>query len=264
LAFFFRKICWFILQVFCSFSVHKNGGKQKNVPLQKLVTKRLKEFAKLLGKDGCLETHNSNKYHKEATLCSSDFLKTYMEPSNNVANLVITERMRQCKENRERLKPIIQSIIFLGQQNIALRGHRENNNLTNTTSSFSTINQGNFLELLKFRISAGDQKLENHLKTTHSKATYLSHSIQEEIIQCCRNEIISFILNEVKNSRYFSIIFDETTDISNISQMSLSLRYIDSNHRVQEKFINFLDCNEYVYGQDKHRAIMSTNNSDIK
>jgi len=168
---------------------------KKNVPLQKLVTKPLKEFAKLLGKDGCLETHNSNKYHKETTLCSSDFLKTYMEPSNNVANLVITERMRQCKENRERLKPIIQSILFLGQQNIALRSHRENNNFTNTTSSSSTINQGNFLELLKFRISAGDQKLENHLKTTYSKATYLSHSIQEEIIQCCRNEIISFILN---------------------------------------------------------------------
>jgi len=80
-----------------------------------------------------------------------------MEPSNNVANLVITERMRQCKENRERLKPIIQSIIFLGQQNIALRRHRENNNLTYTTSYSSTINQGNFLELLKFRISAGDQ-----------------------------------------------------------------------------------------------------------
>lgn len=265
----FENYSWLVFSekyagLFCKFCVlsNKNGGKQKNVPLQKLVTKPLKEFAKLLGKNGCLETHNSNKYHKEASLCSSDFLKTYMEPSKNVANLVITERMRQCKENRERLKPIIQSIIFLGKQNIALRGHRENNNLTNTTSHSSTINQGNFLELLKFRISAGDQTLENHLKTTHSKATYLSHSIQEEIIQCCRYEIISFILKEVKNSRYFSIIFDETTDISNISQMSLSLRYIDSNHRVQEKFINFLDCHEYVYGQGKRRAIMSTNNID--
>jgi len=54
----------------------------------------------------------------------------------HVANLVNTEHMRLCKENRERLSP---SIIFLGQQNIALRGHRENNNLTNTTSYSSSI-----------------------------------------------------------------------------------------------------------------------------
>jgi len=67
-------------------------------------------------------------------------------------------------------------------------------------------------------------------------------------------------LDEIKKSRYFSI-FDETTNISNISQTSLSIRYIDGNHRVQEKFINFLDCHEYVCGQGKHRAIMSTNNN---
>lgn len=99
----FENYSWLVFSekhagLFCKFCVlflvHKNGGKQKNVPLQKLVTKPLKEFAKLLGKHGCLETHNSNKYHKEASLCSSDFLKSYMEPSNNVANLVITERMR--------------------------------------------------------------------------------------------------------------------------------------------------------------------------
>lgn len=120
--------------------MHKNGSKQKNVSLQKLVTKL--EFAKLLGKDGCLESHNSNKYHNEATLCSSAFLKVCMEPSNHVANLVINERMIQCKENGERF----QSIILLGQQKISLRGHCENNNLKNTTSHSSYINLVIFLK----------------------------------------------------------------------------------------------------------------------
>lgn len=44
--------------------------------------------------------------------------------------------------------------------------------------------------------------------------------------------------------------------------MSLPFRYIDGNHRVEEKFNNFLDCHEYVYGQGKQRAIMSINNID--
>lgn len=41
--------------------------------------------------------------------------------------------------------------------------------------------------------------LENHLNTTHSKTTYISHSIQEDIIQCCRNGIIFHILKDVKH-----------------------------------------------------------------
>lgn len=138
--------------------------------------------------------------------------------------------MRQVNENGECLKPIIQSIIFLERQNVAFRGHREHNSLLLNTSHFSYINEGNFRELMKFRIASGDHILENHLTTTHSKATYISHSIQEDIIQCCRNEIIFHILEDIKKSKYYSIIFDETTDISSISQMSLTLRYIDSQY----------------------------------
>ena len=33
--------------------------------------------------------------------------------------------MKKVAENRKRLKPIIETIIFLGRQNILLRGHRD-------------------------------------------------------------------------------------------------------------------------------------------
>jgi hypothetical protein len=45
------------------------------------------------------------------------------------------QRMKEIKENR-RLKPIIKSIMFLGRQNIALRGHRDDGHLF--YSSFSS------------------------------------------------------------------------------------------------------------------------------
>lgn len=44
--------------------------------------------------------------------------------------------------------------------------------------------------------------------------------------------------------------------------MSLSLRYINANHKVQEIFIDFLDCREHVYRQRKYVGTMSTNNID--
>ncbi|XP_013381238.1 52 kDa repressor of the inhibitor of the protein kinase [Lingula anatina] len=47
------------------------------------------------------------------------------------------------------------------------------------------------------------------------------------------------ILRECKAAQYFSILADETADVSNTEQVSLSLRYVDSTFQVQEKFVTF-------------------------
>lgn len=81
--------------------------------------------------------------------------------------------MKEIKENRERLVLIIKFILFLGRQNIALRSHRDNGQLLspNMSSDFSSntesiTNHGNFRELLKFRIDAGDNG-GKYIKTTN-------------------------------------------------------------------------------------------------
>ena len=67
-------------------------------------------------------------------------------------NQINTERLKQIKENRLRLRPIVESIIFLGRQNVPFRGHRDDGLLQST----SPVNEGNFRELLRFRIKSGD------------------------------------------------------------------------------------------------------------
>lgn len=57
-------------------------------------------------------------------------------------------------------------------------------------------------------------------------------------------------MNEVKESKYYCILFDETTDVSHVSQMCLILRYINKGV-IQENFISFIDCHTYVYKQNK-------------
>jgi len=42
-------------------------------------------------------------------------------------------------------------------------------------------------------------------------------------------DILNKIYLEVKEAKQFNVIFDETTDISNISQLSLIIRYIFKN-----------------------------------
>ncbi|KAH0814367.1 hypothetical protein GEV33_008425 [Tenebrio molitor] len=147
------------------------------------------------------------------------------------------------EENRNRLRPIVETIIFLGRQNLAFRGHRDDGSIFHNISDESdvSVNEGNFRELLKYRISAGDKKLEEHLQSAHSNATYISKTTQNALISCCGKVISEKILTNVRASRYYSILFDETTDVSHLSQLSLTLRYVyDGN--IHEDFVSFVDA----------------------
>ncbi|CAI6373982.1 unnamed protein product [Macrosiphum euphorbiae] len=181
--------------------------------------------------------------------------------------MVSTHRNKQILENRERLKPIIESIIFLARQNIPLRGNHDSRKLFKNEDSQlstveSTINQGHFRELLKYRILSGDSVLEEHLKSENSKATYISPLHQNELIKCCQNFITEKIINEVNENKYFSIIFDETTDVSHTSQMSLVLRYVHKGV-VKENFIAFINCHDYAFSSDKiNRRLNDEDNED--
>ena len=91
-------------------------------------------------------------------------------------------------ENRERLKPIVESVAFLGRQNIPFRGHRDDGELFQSKEccrdsvSSDVLNEGNFRELLRFRVSAGDELLKGHLETAGANATYISKTTQNALI----------------------------------------------------------------------------------
>lgn len=136
--------------------------------------------------------------------------------------------------------PIIDTVITLGKQNIAFRGHRDDGILLDTSKTTSIANEGNFREILKLRIRAGDKILENHLKNANFNATYISKTTQNLLIKCCGEEIMHNIKSFLNYSKFYSVLFDETTDISTISQMSVVIRYI-YNSEVREDFIGFFD-----------------------
>lgn len=115
------KMVYFVSLLFFS----DKSGKDNNINLKKLVNEPLNKYAKLLGKDGDLEKHSTNKYHTNALLVSTDFLSRYKNPQKELINVLNTSRMKLVMENRERLKPIIEFIIFLGRQNIFFRDHND-------------------------------------------------------------------------------------------------------------------------------------------
>lgn len=61
---------------------------------------------------------------------------------------------------------------------------------------------------------------------------------------------------KVKDAKLHSIIFDETTDINKISQMSLSVRYILKGN-VREDFLTFVDCHVENYDDIEVEPVLS-------
>jgi len=124
---------WLVLSdlhrgLYCKYCVlfsGEYGFHQSSSQLGKLVKKPLTSFAKLYGKDGYLTTHENSKYHKDAVSAGKDFLITYHAPQLEVINQVNSQRLAQIQGNRSRLRPIIETIILCGRQNIPLRGHRD-------------------------------------------------------------------------------------------------------------------------------------------
>ena len=77
-------------------------------------------------------------------------------------------------------------------------------------------NDGNFDELLRFKVEAGDKNLANHLKTAPRITTYLSPEIQNEVINACSSMIIEQLVSKIKSAKCFTALADETTNISGI------------------------------------------------
>ena len=73
--------------------------------------------------------------------------------------------------------------------------------------------------------------------------TYLSPTIQNDLINFFGKKVKDLILEEIRTTKYFSILLDSTPDVSHIDQMTFIARNvkIDSNNEVQikESFLNF-------------------------
>jgi hypothetical protein len=124
------------------------------------------------------------------------------------------------------LKPFI----YVGKQNIPLRGHTEE--------------KSNFIALINYRAET-DQILATHLQNSHPNARYLSPTIQNELIDVCGRQL-QVIVTECNSANCFSVIADETTDVSTTEQIYWCVRYVgvDSGEEmcVKESFLGFAEA----------------------
>lgn len=191
------------------------------------------------------KSHALSQWHREAVEKSSNFLSVMNSEKKSVDVLVNQGLAHQIQSNRNKLKPILSSILFCATHDLPLRGKKDS--------------QAVFNDLLHFREESGDVTLADHLKTAPKNASYISHRVQNELIEITatvlRNELVDKIhLNEV-----FSILADETMDVSGVEQLSLGVRYVDMTEKcIKEDFLGFTPLQDGLGAESVASAITST------
>nr|CAI5828511.1 unnamed protein product [Callosobruchus analis] len=92
--------------------------------------------------------------------------------------------------------------------------------------------EGVLLDLLKLRIDSGDNKLKSHFEKCRRNAIYTSPRIQNELINLCGEVIQENVISEVRKTMAYSILADETADVSGKEQLSIGVRFYDESKKL--------------------------------
>ena len=99
-------------------------------------------------------------------------------------------------------------------QDIVQRGHRERDN---------ELNSGNVRKILKFA-AKHDAIIAGRIRDSPKKEKYSSHMIQNEIITIFASMASGEIAKSIKSCKYFSILVDETNDVTRTELLSFVIR----------------------------------------
>ncbi|XP_060855554.1 zinc finger MYM-type protein 1-like [Metopolophium dirhodum] len=172
--------------------------------------------------EGC-RNHISNNWHQGATEAAKSFME---EVPINI--MMVSGHQKVLEQNRKIISSIISNVLFCGTHDLPFRGKGQNEVV--------------FYDLIQMRIEAGDQYLQNHIEKGKRNAIYTSPQIQNEIINISGTVIKDCIINDVKKAVAFSIMADETADISGTEQLSIGIRFFDDEKRaIREEFLGFIE-----------------------
>ena len=165
--------------------------------------------------------------HVEVVLTWEEY-KLNLQRETTIIRSLDKMGMNVIKENRHYIKTIAEIILLCAGQEIALRGHDETE---------QSLNPGNFRALLTF-IGNHDQIVRKRIKEGPLNSKYTSPEIQNELLGVMADMVMQTISNEVQKAGIYSLLADETKDISRKEQLSIVLRYV-YNGSVYERFVGY-------------------------
>lgn len=123
-----------------------------------------------------------------------------------------------------------------------------------------------------------DPFLKEHIKAHGSKGSghvfYFSKTIYEELIQPIGQKVFEHVIQEITQSKYFSIVIDSTPDYAHIDQLSVVSCYFHAGE-VYECFVTFVPItshkakslfatvNKFITANDLQRMTVEVNHTTM-
>nr|XP_009593766.1 zinc finger MYM-type protein 1-like [Nicotiana tomentosiformis] len=138
---------------------------------------------------------------------------------------------------RMRLNASIDVVRFLLILGFSFRGHDE---------SEESEYKGGFLELLEWHRDRHPDLGRIILRHAPQNDIMIYPTIQKEIVEACAKETTKAIIEDL-DGNYFTILVDESKDVSHKEQMALILRYINKSGMVIERFLGIVHADDTSY-----------------
>lgn len=186
-----------------------------------------------------LNNHSTSDYHQDAMTKLQSFLHNYDNFSRRIDVTMSSNAAKRVEKNRQILTSVVKTVEICGRQGFALRGHRDDN-------TCESNNKGNFKALIDFRVDSGDAVLKEHQECAQKNATYISKTIQNEVLWCLKEYIQGQIVAEINTQpfgAFFGIQCDEVRDSSNWEQLGLVVRFVKDGVP-KERLLEFVACEE--------------------
>ncbi|XP_064468707.1 zinc finger MYM-type protein 1-like [Ornithodoros turicata] len=163
------------------------------------------------------QTHEASSHHKAATNALAA-----VKGGLNVVVSCSRAKQKEMRDARKALLAILSSVKYLACQGLAIRGHDDADS--------------NLKQLLELR-SNDVPELKSWLQRTTYK--WISHDVVNEMLELLADDVLRSLTNEVRAAEYYSVIMDETTNISVKEQVSVCFRIVQKGLQVQELFCGF-------------------------
>ncbi|XP_042418742.1 zinc finger MYM-type protein 1-like [Zingiber officinale] len=184
---------------------------------------KARAFLSHIGKDNVSSPHRNAEKECEDLMNQPQHISRRFDNFND----------EQIATNRLRLKARIHVVLLLAFQGIPFKGHDEKS---------SSSNRGNFLEFLDV-LSMYNDELSKAIAKAPKNAKYTSHDIQKQILHVLSMRVKNVIHEEIGVAKYY-IIVDEARDESKREQVSIVLRFVDTNGFIQEHFFGLIHVSD--------------------
>ncbi|KAI5327177.1 hypothetical protein L3X38_026573 [Prunus dulcis] len=142
--------------------------------------------------------------------------------------------------------------IYLLRQGLHFRGHDE---------SETSSNKGNYVELLQFLADHDEKVCADVFENALGNLKYITPKIQKDLVNSCAAKTMDAIISDMDNA-FFSILVNESRDVSIREQIAVVLRYVNKKGQVIERFVGVqyvFDTTSSKLKEEIEQLISSTN-----